>query len=62
MAVVPRPAWRVRILMGLIGIGLLFGLPVVAIADSVSLSWDPNTEPDLGGYKLYMGTSSGSYS
>ncbi len=24
-------------------------------AQSVSLAWDPNTEPDLGGYRLYYG-------
>lgn len=32
-----------------------------ADAASVTLAWDPNTEPDLGGYKLYYGKTSGSY-
>jgi hypothetical protein len=27
----------------------------------MTLAWDPNTEPDLGGYKVYYGTSSGTY-
>lgn len=27
----------------------------------VTLTWDPNTEADLAGYKLHIGTSSGSY-
>jgi hypothetical protein len=27
----------------------------------VALTWDPNTEPDLAGYKLYVGTASGVY-
>ena len=27
----------------------------------VTHEWDPNTEPDLAGYKLYYGTSSGNY-
>lgn len=27
----------------------------------VTLEWDPNTEPDLAGYKLYWGFSSGDY-
>jgi len=27
----------------------------------VSLEWDPNTEPDLEGYKLYYGPGSGYY-
>ncbi|MEK6774673.1 MAG: hypothetical protein AABY64_12070 [Bdellovibrionota bacterium] len=29
---------------------------------SVSLLWTPNTESDLAGYKIYMGTRSGTYS
>lgn len=28
-----------------------------ALAGSATLSWDPNTEPDLAGYKIYYGTS-----
>jgi len=31
-------------------------------AFSVKLQWDPNTEPDLAGYKLYYGTASQNYS
>jgi fibronectin type 3 domain-containing protein len=27
----------------------------------IALTWDPNEETDLGGYKIYMGTSSGVY-
>jgi hypothetical protein len=33
-----------------------------AHAASVDLEWDPNTEPELAGYKIYWGTSSGNYS
>ncbi len=29
--------------------------------DSATLTWNPNTDTDLGGYKLYIGTGSGSY-
>lgn len=62
MTVRPRHDWRKR-LWALIGLGLLVGLdPVAAIAGSVSLMWDPNTEGDLGGYKVHVGTASGTYS
>ena len=30
--------------------------------EQVTLAWDPNTEPDLAGYKLYYGTLSRNYS
>jgi len=32
-----------------------------AHAASVDLEWDPNTEPELAGYKIYWGTSNGNY-
>ncbi len=33
----------------------------VNFLSQVTLTWDPNTETDLAGYKLHYGTSSGSY-
>jgi fibronectin type III domain protein len=30
--------------------------------ENVTLAWRPNTEPDLAGYKVYVGTASGTYS
>ncbi len=57
-----KTGWRVITLGILIGLLLLLGVPMAAQADSVSLTWNPNTEPDLAGYKLYTGTSPGSYS
>lgn len=34
---------------------LLSDLALLLAASTVSLAWDPNTEPDLGGYRLYYG-------
>ena len=38
-------------------------VPCTAVAEAatVTLEWDPNTEPELAGYKIYWGTSSGNY-
>ncbi len=33
----------------------------LAFAETATVSWDANTESDLSGYKVYYGTSSGSY-
>jgi hypothetical protein len=41
---------------------LLFATLAVAHARNVTLAWDPNTEPDLAGYRVYYGTESGVYS
>jgi Divergent InlB B-repeat domain/Fibronectin type III domain len=41
---------------------LLLVLTGQARAEQVSLAWDANTEPDLGGYKLYYGTATQAYS
>jgi hypothetical protein len=42
---------------------VLVSLAVTAPASGMAkLTWDPNTESDLGGYKVYAGTTPGSYS
>ncbi|MFQ5708035.1 MAG: Ig-like domain-containing protein [bacterium] len=38
-----------------------FSYSTNAAAESVTLSWDPNTESDLSGYKVYYGTESRNY-
>lgn len=49
----------------LIRLGLLFtllcGFSAKPQAASVGLAWDPNTESDLAGYKVYSGTASRNY-
>ncbi|NKE72133.1 fibronectin type III domain-containing protein [Candidatus Manganitrophus noduliformans] len=45
----------------IIGMILLLNWKTPAMAADAFLSWDANTENDLGGYKVYYGTSSGSY-
>ncbi len=45
-----------------ISVLLLFVGAATATAADVVLAWDPNTESDLAGYKIYYGNSSGVYS
>ncbi len=47
-----------------VAVAAIFSFATGAFAEtrSVTLSWDPNTEPDIAGYKVYWGTSSGVYS
>lgn len=43
---------------------LVWGLALVGrlAAESITVRWNPNSEPDLAGYKVYYGTTSGRYS
>jgi len=50
-----------RGLWGLLGIGVLVGLLTPVSAESLTLLWDQNTEADLAGYKVHIGTSPGTY-
>ena len=40
---------------------LVLTMTAAAHSATVTLTWDPNTEQDLAGYKLYQGTKSGNY-
>ncbi len=44
----------------LIAVLLVFPYPK-GHCSQVTLTWDPNTEPDLAGYDIYYGTASGNY-
>ena len=45
----------IRILLLLLSVSLARG------AENVTLGWDPNTESDLNGYKIYYGPASANY-
>jgi hypothetical protein len=51
-------SFSIRILQILIA---FFLATVSSFAASVTLAWDPNAEPDVTGYRVYYGTSSGVY-
>lgn len=57
----PRTGWG-KTVWSFIVAGLLVGLlPAGAIAGDLPLTWDPNAEADLSGYKVHIGTSSRTY-
>lgn len=51
-----------RFVLALLAVLLLpGGILHAATGKSVTISWAPNTEPDIAGYTICIGTSSGSY-
>jgi hypothetical protein len=54
---------RRQLTICLLSAALLLGvfLPGQLAATPLTLAWDPNTEPDLAGYKVYFGTRSRNY-
>jgi len=55
----------IRLILVFLSIFCFFGLASFSVADGwakdITLEWDPNTEPDLGGYIVHYGTESGIY-
>jgi hypothetical protein len=52
---------RGHFLRGLFLLVSVFFAPSLAFAGDVTLAWDPNTEPDLAGYRVYYGFGSRNY-
>ena len=59
-----RPAHSVLAfsLLSLIAMVAVLGFANAAHAAQVTLAWDASTQPEVTGYKIYWGTSSGNYS
>ena len=45
----------------IICLAMILLFPAAILAYDLTLAWDANTEPDLKGYNIYMGTLSGDY-
>jgi hypothetical protein len=59
----PQSAFFIVVLSGLLLLlAVVLSLLVPAAhAGEVTVAWDPNPEPEVAGYKIYYGTSPGSY-
>lgn len=49
------------LLIVLFGLAPVFFNPGESKAEQVTLAWDPNTEADLAGYRIHLGTASEAY-
>ena len=53
--------FRLMAVLGGIGLLLVGSLQEAQAAGSVTLAWNPSVSPGIAGYRLYYGTTSGSY-
>jgi hypothetical protein len=61
---IPTRTRKGRLFAGILltAMGLSLFMPGLARAFSLTLAWDPNTETDLTGYKIYIGYAPQKYS
>jgi hypothetical protein len=53
--------WPYKLVAFVMGFWAFLAWPGPVDAAAVSLAWNPNGEPDLAGYKVYVGTLPGIY-
>ena len=56
-----RPIQRIALFSSILLILILTHFISLAHSAEVTLAWDPNTESDLSGYKIYYGVETGNY-
>ena len=49
------------IIKAMLVFAIVFVLTIPALGAAVTLAWDPNTEPDLAGYKVFYRTHGSTY-
>ena len=59
--VVPKGIPQLYLIFVVAFLFLFFSSPTDTHSAQVTLAWNPNPEPDIAGYKIHYGTSSGSY-
>ncbi|MFH1242576.1 MAG: fibronectin type III domain-containing protein, partial [Pseudomonadota bacterium] len=57
----PKPCGFTRLSITILSLILCLSGSPAAFSAEIRIAWDPNSEPDLAGYKVYYGMSSGAY-
>ncbi len=52
---------RIKCAVALVAVAVIFSVAPAAHAQTITLAWDSNPEPEVAGYIVYAGTQSGSY-